>query len=258
MDDDAVIIPIEAQQALRIARECFGGALVAAYLHGSAVAGGLRPDSDVDIMVIVDRPTTHIERKRLMTSLMKISGHPADGSGQRPIELIVFHRDDLAVSDYPPRSEFVYGEWLREAFEAGHVPQPVRDPELTVLLAQARLKAKTLAGPDAPELLRVIPEADLRRAIGDALPALLGSLHGDERNVLLALVRMWRTLTTGEIVPKDAAADWAISRLPREAAALVICARDGYLGTEKDDWSHRRQQVHGVAEDLSGRIVALL
>src|SRR5690606_34256793 len=106
-------------------------------------------------------------------------------------------------SAYPPRSEFIYGEWLRDAFEAGEVPKPTRDPELTVLIAQARQEAKPLIGPEAAELLPIVPPALLYRAIGDALPALLDNLAGDERNVLLTLTRMWRTLSTGEIVPKD-------------------------------------------------------
>lgn len=258
MKGEAIGIPGEAEHALRVILQCFADSLLAAYLHGSAVAGGLRPNSDVDVLVVVDQPTTHAVREQLVTELMKISGRPADDDSPRPLELIVFQRADLAASAYPPRSEFVYGEWLREAFEAGEVPQPGTDPELTVLLAQARRTAKTLVGPDAAELLPIIPRADLHRAIGDALPALLGTLDGDERNVLLTLVRMWHTLTTGEIVPKDIAAEWAMPRLPAESAALVGYAREAYLGVKKDDWHAHRQEVRLVVSDLSERVAAML
>src|SRR5690606_33428931 len=118
----------------------------------SAVAGGLRPKSDVDVLVVIDRPMTQAVRERLVAELMKISGRP-EGDSARPLELIVFHRDDLAGLACPPRSELVYGEWLRGAFEAGEAPAPVSDPELTVLLAQARQEAKALFGPDPAELL---------------------------------------------------------------------------------------------------------
>src|SRR5690606_18364981 len=76
-----------------------------------------------------------------------------------------------------------------------------------------------------------------------ALPALLDSLEGDERNVLLTLTRMWRTLATGDFVPKDAAAGWAVARLPAEHAAVLATARDAYLGIRRDDWSARRQEA---------------
>ena len=78
-----------------------------------------------------------------------------------------------------------------------------------------------MIGPDPVKLLPVIPESDISRAIGDALPALLGTLEGDERNVLLTLTRMWRTLVTAEFVPKDVAAEWAMPRLDADAAALI-------------------------------------
>ncbi|MBB2971499.1 aminoglycoside adenylyltransferase family protein [Mesorhizobium sp. RMAD-H1] len=255
---EIVPIPAEAEQALLILKQTFGHSLLAAYLHGSAVAGGLHPNSDVDVLAVIDQPTTHAARAQLTTELMKISGHPGRGDIMRPIELIVFHRDDLASPAYPARSEFVYGEWLREAFEAGEVPEPGSDPELTVLLAQARHEAKVLTGPHPAQLLPIIPKADLHRAMGDALPALLDTLEGDERNVLLTLARMWRTLTTGEFVSKDAAAEWAIPRLPAAAAKMVSYARDGYLGSMEIDWSAYRKETRRAARDLSKRVETLL
>lgn len=247
------------QTVLPMVHHCFGSALSGVYLHGSAVAGGLRPASDVDLLLVVNQPTTHAVRASLVSKLMEVSGrHPAKSDGPRPLELIAFLRTDLAASVYPARADFVYGEWLRAEFEAGAVPEPVSDPEFTLLLAQARREARPLHGPDATELLPVIPDADIRRAIGDALPALLETLDGDERNVLLTLARMWRTLSTGAFVPKDVAAEWAAPRLPGEAAALLARAKAAYLGMEDDDWRGRRHEVRRAAHDLSARVKAML
>lgn len=247
-------VPAEAGQALEIARRCIGGSLAAAYLHGSAVAGGLRPDSDVDLLVVVDRPTTPSERACLARGLMAISGRPGGVGGRRPLELIVFHRAELAEPACPARAEFVYGEWLRAEFEAGIVPGPASDPELTLLLAQARREARALIGPDAGAMLPDIPDADIRRAIGEALPALLGTIEGDERNVLLTLARMWHTLETGAFVPKDVAAGWAIPRLSAGVGATLARAQDAYLGTARDDWRDGRQARAAAA--ALGRLVA--
>lgn len=249
--------PAEAEQALQAVQRCFGPTLRAAYLHGSAVAGGLRPSSDVDVLVIIDRPMIDWMRGRFLVDLMKISGRIGGGSA-RPLELIIFHHSDLETAAYPLRCEFMYGEWLRERFEAGEVSMPVSDPELTILLAQARQNAKVLIGPDPAEVLPAIPMPDLKRAIGDSLPSLLETLDEDERNVLLTLARMWRTLTTGDIVPKDVAAEWAIPRLPAEAAELVGYARQAYLGAVDDDWHTRRHALARVANHLRNRVEAML
>lgn len=253
-----LVIPDEAVQAMAVARECLGASLVAAYLHGSAVAGGLRPDSDVDLMLVVDRPIPDQARSRFLAQLMRISGAPDWSDLRRPLELIVFSTVDLASISYPLRSEFVYGEWLRRAFEMGSVPQPETNPEFTVLIAQARQAALTLAGAPPHQLLPAIPDEDLRRAIGDARQGLIASLDGDERNALLTLARMWCTLETGEIVPKDVAAEWVAPRLSAAAAVLMERARHAYLGHAADDWSGLEAQLKAVAGELSDKITALL
>ena len=256
---EAVPIPDAASRALPILKHCFGDALCAVYLHGSAVTGGLRPSSDVDLLVVIDQPTTLAIRALLVAELPRISGrHPAKPEGPRPIELIVFQRTELLSAAYPTRSEFLYGEWLRDEYEAGAVPNPVSDPDFTLLLAQARAAATALIGPAPSELLPVISDADIRRAIGGALPGLLGNLQGDERNVLLTLARMLQTLTTREFVPKDVAAEWAMPRLPAETASLLALARDAYLGTATDDWRPRQRAVEHAANDLSARLTARL
>ncbi len=202
---------------------------------------------------------THAVRKRLVAELMGVSGrYPAPPDSPRPLELIIFQRADLAALAYPARSEFVYGEWLRDAFEAGEVPEPASDPEFTLLLAQARNEAMALIGPDTTELLPIIPYSDICHAIGDALPTLLEAMEGDERNVLLTLARMWRTLAQGDFVPKDVAAAWALPRLPAEAAILLARAREGYLNRKSDDWAALRQEARQVADRLGERVAALL
>lgn len=244
-------IPSEAHTALPVIREHCAEFLVAVYLHGSAVTGGLRPHSDVDLLAVIGGTIARQSGKRLAADLMALSGrYPRDPAGRRPLELIVFSRADLAAPAYPMRCEFIYGEWLRHAYEAGDIPAPVRDPELTLVLAQARQEAKPLFGPDAGELLPVVPQTDIRRAIGDMLPALLAALEGDERNVLLTLTRMWRTLVTGKFVPKDAAAVWAAGRLPGVHARTLICVRDAYLGLCEDALCEHRPEIRQTIRTL--------
>ena len=250
----ATTVPPEAAKVLSVVREQLAESLVAFYLHGSATAGGLRPDSDVDLLAVIDRPMTSAVRASLLNKLLKLSGRPGQKSAARPIELIIFLRADLSVEAYPARCEFIYGEWLRDEFEAGKEPAPARDPEMTLVLAQARREAKTLAGPAADELLPVISQEDIRRAIADVLPPLLKTLGTDGRNVLLTLARMWRTLATGEFAAKDVAAKWAESRLPPEQALTLAIAREAYLGARKDNWRRMQKELERAANSLSAQV----
>lgn len=251
-------VPAEADRALAVARECLGEVLLAAYLHGSAVADGLKPDSDVDVLLVTDRSLDDAERQGLLAALMTISAPPKSGDPRRPIELIVFTRADLENRSSPARSDFVYGEWLRDAFDKGAVPQPEADPEFTILLAQARQAAVSLFGLPPQDLLPPIPDGELRTAIGDARKSLLANIAGDERNTLLTLSRMWRTLETGEIVSKHVAAQWAAERLSGTARALMERARLGYLGLASDDWDDLAPEATALAQGLSDRLTPLL
>ena len=112
---DSKEIPDEAFQALRIMEEVLDGILVAVYLYGSAVMGGLHIDSDVDILVVTDRNLSERTRKELANRLMMISGKRR--SAKRPIEVIVINQNNTVPWQYPPKYEFLYGEWLREQFQ---------------------------------------------------------------------------------------------------------------------------------------------
>ncbi len=249
----------QVQAAGRALQEIFGNALQAVSLHGSAVSGGLKPHSDIDLLAVVDRSMTDGQRRDLLASLLGLSGrYPAAAGSPRCLELIVFLRSDLLGTSYPARAEFVYGEWLRDAFEAGDLPAPACDPEYTLLLAQARQQAVSLFGPSLSVFLPEVPFKHVLRAMGDAIPMLMDGLRGDERNVLLTLARMWCTASTGEFVTKDAAAAWAIPKVPEMDAAMLDYARRAYLGEVADEWEGRFGEVRRLAESLRTRIIALL
>jgi streptomycin 3"-adenylyltransferase len=64
----------------------------------------------------------------------------------------------------------------------------------------------------------------------------MDELDRDTRNVLLTLARIWTTLATGTIRSKDAAADWALPRLPAEHRPVLTHARAVYLGDREERW----------------------
>jgi predicted nucleotidyltransferase len=249
----------EAEALRAIANSIFGHDLVSVYLYGSCVSGGLRPLSDIDLIVVLERPMTTQERKSLTTSLLQTSGrYPNPPGAPRCLELSVVLRSSLAAPTYPARSEFLYGEWLRTDLETGALPEPFSDPGVTLMLAQARQEAVSLTGPHLSDLLPAIAADQVRRAMRDALPSLVDGLKGDERNVLLTLARMWRTAQTGEFVTKDAAANWVAPLVPHQIGATVRYAGQAYLGEVSDDWSARTSEAQRASDYLQTKLLELL
>lgn len=251
-------IPQQALDALAIAQAQLANSIEGVYLFGSAVVGGLRVNSDVDVLMIIDRPLTSQEREALVASLMYVSGKIDNDAGLRPLEFTVLNRATIMPWRYPPASELVYGGWLREAFERNRIPEPEPDPDLAIVLTQVRQNSLALVGPEAHQLLDPIPHADIARALHESLPQLIDGLVGDERNVLLTLARMWRTAETGDIVPKDVAAGWAVDRLPESLSATLALAKRGYLGEVRDSWVNRQDEVESLVNVMRDRIEGLL
>ena len=222
---------------IQLIQRVFGDGAPAAYLYGSAVHGGLRADSDLDILVVLDRSTTLPERQALINGLLARS-RSSEHRDRRPLEVTVVVLLDIRPWRYPPPLELQYGDWWRSEFSAGD-PEPWTSPspDLAVLLTSVREGGVPLFGPPSVQLLDPVPREDLERAVRDVIPELLPGLETDDtRNSLLTLARIWFTLATGRIESKDVAATWALERLLDGAGEGLRLARAGYLGDARDTW----------------------
>ncbi|MGW6533828.1 aminoglycoside adenylyltransferase family protein [Streptomyces venezuelae] len=237
----------QTDDVILLVRDVLGDAdLVGVYPHGSAVLGGLRPHSDLDLFVVVRRRTTAGQRQALTDGLLALSGAP--GETPRPVELTVAVQGDIRPWAYPPRSEFQYGEWLREAYLRGRTPEPGPDPDLALLLTMVLRGRTALLGPSPDQVLDPVPREDVTRAMVAGVPDLLAELDTDTRNVLLTLARIWTTLATGDITSKDAAADWVLARVPAEHRPVLARARAVYLGLDEECWDDLLPQVKPHAQ----------
>ncbi len=84
------------------------------------------------------------------------------------------------------------------------------------------------------------------------MPEVAQNLAGEEKHALLTLARMWTTLQTGEIVPKDVAASRVGNQLPAAHRPALERALAAYLGTADDDWHGWRDRVAGCVRYMVG------
>jgi streptomycin 3"-adenylyltransferase len=230
-------------------------AVLGVYLHGSAVLGGLRPASDLDVLAVSGRRLSHRDRQHLARDLLRISGgYPL--TSRRALDVQVVSATDLRPWRYPPRVEFHFGEWRRESFERMDpmTLAPRNDPDLTVAIALTRSAGVVLVGPPPRALLDPVPRGDLERAMLDGIDPLVGDLGWDTWNVLLTLARVWRTLASGAIVSKAVAADWAIERLPADEAATLRRGRDWYIGSGADASPQLARPAQSTADAMLAKI----
>jgi Domain of unknown function (DUF4111) len=177
----------------------------------------------------------------LFEALIAITARP------RTVELTIAVQSDVLPWRYPPRVDFQYYDTLRLQYLAGvEEPWCELNPDLATLVTIVLRFGRTLAGPPPAELLDPVPREDLVRAMTEDLDF---DPTRDQRNGLLTLARIWTTLATGEIVRKDAAADWVLERadLP-----LLARARDLYLAGERGEWDEQdaRETADAILREI--------
>lgn len=213
-----------------------GDTVVAVRLFGSAVQGGLKPSSDIDLLVTVRAAPDASVRHALLVDLLSASAPPGTCATLRPLELTVVAHDRIVPWRHPARRELQFGEWLRADIATGRFEPPMPDHDLAILLRQVREHGIALVGPGPVDLVAPVPDADIARALQDTIAQwnTPDDWAGDERNIVLALARIRYTAATGRIASKDVAADWLLPLLDARHRPVLATARAAYLGRGGD------------------------
>ncbi|HDW0823397.1 TPA: AadA family aminoglycoside 3''-O-nucleotidyltransferase [Escherichia coli] len=287
----AVTIEISNQlsEVLSVIERHLESTLLAVHLYGSAVDGGLKPYSDIDLLVTVAVKLDETTRRALLNDLMEASAFPGESETLRAIEVTLVVHDDIIPWRYPAKRELQFGEWQRNDILAGIFEPAMIDIDLAILLTKAREHSVALVGPAAEEFFDPVPEQDLFEALRETLKlwnsqpdwagdernvvltlsriwysAITGKIApkdvaadwaGDERNVVLTLSRIWYSAITGKIAPKDVAADWAIKRLPAQYQPVLLEAKQAYLGQKEDHLASRADHLEEFIRFVKGEII---
>jgi streptomycin 3"-adenylyltransferase len=194
------------------------------------------------VITVVRTPLTSDEKQSLANVLAEISKKP------RPLDFDLLVQSDIRPWRYPPRFDFHYSEWWPGVRERD------TNPDLAVLITMVLAGDRPLYGPPPVTVFDPVPDEDFRRTTLATVEDLLRKLESDTRNALLTLARIWTSVETGRILSKDAAATWALARLPGQHRPVLERARAIYLGEEDERWDDVRDDVAACAGHLRAEI----
>ena len=247
----------QIQTACALIESILGRELMAIHLYGSAMDGGLKPLSDIDLLVTVRSPLRDEQRHTLMQKLLAISAWPGTSEIYRALEVTVVVWSQIVPWQFPPMRELQFGEWLRDEIANGEYEPAQPDPDLAILLTKARQNSLPLRGEAASTLFEAVPERDLQHTFRQTLALWNGAddLEGDERHIILTLARIGYSVETGKIASKDEAAAWLLPQLPEAHAKLLAEARAEYLGLVTVDWAEKMPQIEAFVRDVKKTIL---
>jgi streptomycin 3"-adenylyltransferase len=230
--------------------------LVGAYLHGSAVLGGFRPESDIDIVGVSTRRTIPDEKRALIDLLLGLSRGRSSSVRGRAIELDIVVASEIKPWRYPPPFDFHYSELWRDRFEHGDVePWPNEtNRDLASAVTMVLIGDRPIVGPAAAEVFDPIPRADYVDAVLRDTDTVDEYLSWDTRNVVLTLPRIWSAIATSDVHSKESAALWALPRLPAEHRPVLELAVGAYRGDVRDRWDDIRLQTRAYVDRILSEI----
>jgi streptomycin 3"-adenylyltransferase len=202
------------------ARGILGEALVGVYPHGSLMLGGWRAErSDVDVLVVVDRPLTSAEKSRLADAW---SAHslPCPGVG---LELSVVTRACAAAPTARPPFELhvTTASSDRKAVDGHGHPG---DPDLVLHFAVCRSLGH--------EAFAHVPRRLVMARLADELTWAVD--HAPPVYAVLNASRAWRYAVDGSLVSKVDGGRWAEERLSEPELGLVRAATACQSGEATD------------------------
>ncbi|HHN3444671.1 TPA: nucleotidyltransferase domain-containing protein, partial [Pseudomonas aeruginosa] len=104
---DSVTAEISTQlsKVLSVIEHHLEPTLLAVHLYGSAVDGGLKPYSDIDLLVTVTARLDDTTRRALFNDLLEVSAFPGESEILRAIEVTIVVHEDIMPWRYPAKRE---------------------------------------------------------------------------------------------------------------------------------------------------------
>ncbi len=218
--------------------DALGDNLLGFYLRGSLALGDFNPEtSDVDILVVTERPVSEAEFEALAALHTRIPA--GDNQYRRCYE--ISYIDRVSIRRFKPAERQHLSIPSDSAFGwSDHRPNWVLE-RWTV-----RERGVTVAGPDPKTLIDPISTAEILKAVGDELRERLGHwtdgswaheslLHrGAQVFEIETVCRALYTIKSGELLPKRQAIAWALDTLPEPWQALIEWSQ-AYRGDKTRD-----------------------
>jgi predicted nucleotidyltransferase len=218
------------------AKETLQDQFVGMYLHGSLATGGFDWGSDIDVAIVTKEEVSEETFSSLRAMHEQLAALDSPWSTQ--LEATYLPQAELR-QPHPP--EILHPHIDRGP---GEVLKKIRpESDWSILCHNLRERGIVIAGPPTSSLIEPVPPGDLRLAVMEGVPLWFSPIlanpseiakRGYQSFFVLTICRMLYTLKYVDILPKQAAAEWALSNLDPQWRLLIERALVGRQHPDQD------------------------
>lgn len=241
-------------------KEIIDDNFVGFYIHGSLAMGGFNPKrSDIDILVVMEKPLKLEEKRSLAQFFLDYSSSPY------PIEVSFLSKKQLMDWQHPCPFEFHYSEHWRERYENDlfqgtyqYINEVIQtDPDLAAHITITNYRGICIEGKPIDKVFPKVPLDDyLSSIMGDYLEC-IENIAEDPIYCSLNMLRVLWFLDEGVISSKQEAGDWGQRNLPMKLRNTVKKAAENYADG-KDSWSFEKFELLLLRDYIAGKVQELL
>lgn len=226
-----------------LAKECqniIGDTFVGFYVHGSLTTGCFNYElSDVDFLVVVNRPLDSETRKNLMDIFIQRS-HEAPPKGFEMSVVLEKYMQNF-VFPTPFEMHFRSDQIASYKVDASYGTEKGLDPDLAAHTTITKERGICFRGKPINEVFQHIPkEYYLKSIIRDSEESIQNIMNGVDSGTcsvpaygVLNLCRVLAFIDDGLITSKQEGGEWALKNLPKKYSEVIQQALNKYAGSDK-------------------------
>ncbi|HJS19224.1 MAG TPA: aminoglycoside adenylyltransferase domain-containing protein [Anaerolineales bacterium] len=227
-------------------KEILKDQFVGMYLHGSLANGGFDRGSDIDVIFVTQEDIS----EELFSALHAMHLNIAKLDSPWAMQMEVSYIPIEALRRFDP-TNILHPHIDRGNGEVLH--RMHHESDWMIQRHILRERGIVISGPDPKTLIDPVSPNDMRQAVLDGIPLWFNPILEDPSEInkrgyqsffVLSLCRMLYTLKHGEILSKQAAAEWAKANLEARWTPLIDRALIGRLNPDLD----------AEAEDIKGTL----
>lgn len=219
--------------------------LVGIYVHGSIAFRCFNPlKSDIDFIVVVDKPPTIEEKEALIKILLDLSADTPPKGFEMSIVLSSVCKNFIYPTPFELHYSIAHLQRCKDDLREYCTSMNGIDKDLAAHFTVINNTGYTLIGKQIPEVFGAVPK-------GDYLDSIKADVENSEEEVLenpvyiiLNLCRVLAYKSGGLVLSKEQGGLWGIDNLPKQYIELVSKALNNYISEVSEVGFDRVQSMN--------------